>query len=57
MPLDVQKISLCYMNAQENLRKKVVETQVLQHVSRFIEFSLPIHGKTEIVQKWIMLTI
>lgn len=51
MPLDVQKISLCYMNAQENLRKKVVETQVLQHVSRFIEFSLPIHGKTEIVQK------
>lgn len=57
MPLDVQKISLCYMNAQENLRKKVVETQVLQHVSRFIEFCLPIHGKTEIVQKWIMLTI
>lgn len=57
MPLDVQKISLCYMNAQENLRKKVVEMQVLQHVSRCIEFCLPIHGKTEIVQKWIMLTI
>lgn len=51
MPLDVQRILLFYMNTEENLGKKVLETQVLQHVSRFTEFCLPVHSKTDNVQK------